>query len=587
MSKFRILMLTLLVVLVAVPFSALAQDPGTGGPVIEGNFSGSVNIGSFNAIRCGGTDCSRITGLLYPTVIGASGDTQNFGRVGEAGVVGALGTDWTISEDGLVYTVTLRDDAFWSDGEPITAEDVKFSFEAIASGEAEATIYQGSINYVEGANPAGIAEVVIVDDYTVEFHFAELTCVALGKIGYPVIPAHAFGFEGDDFEGFDYSVLVGHEFDTAPSVTYGPFQFGSLTPGESVGLVADTNYGTLPAGFVYRDVPDQTVLFEQFLAGETNFLDNPPVNRREELRNSPDHQVYEYDGNSWDYVGLNLADPTNPQPGLDEDGNPIDQGMHPIFGNSEVGKDVRRALQLGIDVQSMIEGAVFGEGSIMASSQLPGTAYVDESLAPVPYDPALAAELLDGAGWPLEGDVRVCRGCETAEDGTPFEFSLITNAGNTRRETIGVTIQDQLGELGITVNFEAIDFNTLIEEVFSGQSFDAYIIGWRNGFPADPDQTQLFGPAGDDPANQGSNGSSYNNPAMNELMAQAAVVPGCAVEDRAALYAEVQQILQDDQPYLWLFSVAGAYAAGSDIENFDPRANVPLWNIDAWVVSAQ
>jgi peptide/nickel transport system substrate-binding protein len=584
MSKFRFLVFALLVVAVALPLTALAQEPGSGGPIIEGNFSGSANMSSMNPIRCSGTDCRRITDLLFPYVVWGSGDTQTFGRVGEPTVVQSLATDWTVSEDGLTYTVTLRDDAVWSDGEPITAEDVKFSFEAIASEQAEAALYQGTVNGSE-ANPNGIFEVNIVDDYTVDFVFQNASCAALDVIGFPVIPAHAFGFDGD-FEAFDYSVLVGHEFDTNPSITSGPFMFGSLTAGESIGLVANPDYiegGTIPAGFIYRDAPDQTVLIEQLLAGESNFIDNPVVTRREDIRNAENVQNFDYPGASWTYIGFNLADPSNPQNGTEADGTPIDQGQHPMFGDVRV----RRALQMAINVPDIVEGAVAGEGTQMASSFIPSSPFLDETLEPIAYDPEGAAALLEEAGWVLNADgLRECQGCGTAEDGTLFEFSLITNAGNPVREAVGVITQDLLGELGITVNFEALDFNTVLDNMYS-QTYDAYILGWRESWPANPDQTQIFTGSNDNVENNGSNVNSYYNPEFEAILREAATVPGCDFDQRKELYARSQAILQEDQPYVFLYVANGMYAASTDIEGFDPRANAPLWNVNAWVPSAE
>lgn len=583
----RVLLFCLIAVMVTVPFLATAQEPGSGGPIIEGNFGGSSTMGTFNPLRCDNTTCSRIWQLMFPTVIGASGDTQYYAKIGEEGVTGALATDWTVSEDGTTYTFTLRNDAVWSDGTPITAKDVKFAFEAIKSGVAETALYTGTVDWSE-ANPNGIKEVNVIDDYTVEMVFGSAACTALGLAGFPVIPSHVFGYEGQ--EDFDYSVLVENEFDLNPTVTFGNFKWGAFTPGESIGVIADTEFidgAPLVAGYIYKDVPDQTVLVEQFIAGETNLIDGPAVGRRADLRNDANVQVFSFPGNAWDYVGLNLADPTNPQPGLDENGNLIDQGYHPIFGDVRV----RRAMQLGIDVASMVEGAVFGEGQQMASAMIPGSWATDPNLAPVPFDPEAARALLDEAGWVASGDPlvdggdgqRVCEGCLYAEAGTPFEFTLQTNQGNSRREAAVVIIQDQLATLGIKVNVEPMDFETLLD-VMDSETFDAYLLGWRNGFPDDPDQTQLFGSASDDPANGGSNNMSYHNPEVAELMAQAASVPGCAQEDRAAIYHQIQKIIQDDQPYLFLYAIDGMYAARTDVEGFDPRANIIFNNVEKWFI---
>jgi peptide/nickel transport system substrate-binding protein len=565
---------------------AQGQENGTGGPVVEGNFAGSVNFGSLNPLRNNDTATNEVTGLMFPAVVLGNPFTQTFGKVGDKGQTSSLATDWTVSDDGLTYTFTLRKDAMWSDGTPITATDVKFSFDAVASGQIDAPLY-GLLNYDPTGNPTGIKEVKIVDDYTVQTVFEQATCTALGLSGFLVVPAHAFGYTGQ--ADFDFSVLKDNPFDTDPSAVYGPFELASLNPGEAVALKALTTTWAdgpvIPSGFVYRDVPDQTVLVEQFLAGESNYINGPPASRRADVRAASNVQWKDYPGNSWDYLAFNLADPKNPQPGLDENGNPIDQGHHPIFSDVRV----RRAIQLAVNVPDIIKGAVFGEGTQMAANIIPTSWAVDPNLAPIPYDPDQAAKMLDDAGWPLGADgKRSCQGCMYAEQGAPFKFTLITNAGNTRREAIGQIVQDELSKLGIEVDFQAVDFQTLLSETFGAQTFDAYILGWQNGFPDDPDQIQLFGPSNDNPANQGSNSTSYYNPQFVQLSQEANTVPGCDTAKRAAIYAQIQKLLQDDQPYVWMYVQNTMYAANKDVEGFDPQPNVPLWNINTWMVpSAQ
>lgn len=585
MTRKRLLVIVaILVVALAIPVITQAQEPGEGGPIIQGNFSGSVNIGSFNRIRCSGTDCDEIAQFLVPSVIGVNPESATFAPfTGDASgaSAGGLATGWEVSEDGLTYTVSLRDDLTWNDGTPITANDVAFSYYAIASGEVESDL----TGYVDQPG-AGVEAINVIDDYTIEFTMGAPLCDALNRIAaiYP-LPAQYFGFDGD-FEAFDYTVMVDHPMDTEPAVSYGPFKWVRTVASEQIALEADANYEqpVIPQGFIYLDVPDQTVLLERFLAGETNYLNGPPQASMEEIRNTDGVQPYDYPGNSWDYVGLNLADPSNPQNGTDEDGNIIDQGLHPIFGDVRV----RRAMQHAINVPDIIQGAVFGEGSQMAANELPTSWALNPDLEAIPYDAEAAVALLEEAGWLDEdGDgVRECVSCTTAEPGTPLEFTLKTNEGNSRRESIGVIIQDQLSEVGVQVNFEAIDFNTLIAE-FQSQDYDAYILGWRNGFPVDPDQTQLFTEQGDI-VGEGFNAQSYYNPRVSELMAlanNAVETDGCSFEARAEFYYEIQELMQADQPYLWLYALNGMYAASDAVGGFGPFPNQPFWNVQDWAIS--
>lgn len=572
MGKFLLLgVVVLLVAALAIP--ALAQDgpaPGEGGIIIEGNFGGDP--ASFSPITGSDTASQRISGFLYPGFIGVDPATALF----EKGRADALATDWTISEDGLTYTFTLRDNWTWTDGTPITSADILYTWQA-AQAAAEGVV-DSPLSFLVDS----IASVEAPDANTVVVTMTDNNCAALNNIGSLVpVPSHVLPA--------DVSEINDSAENLNPTVTGGVFSFSEFRPAEAVSLVANQEFGgatngeVLPTGFIYKVVPDQTVLVEQFIAGETNVIDGPAVNRRADLKADANLNMYDYPGNSWDYLALNQADPTNPQNGTDEAGNVIDQGKHPLFGDQRV----REAIAKAINVDEIIQGAVFGEGVRMSSIIIPASwAYADD-LPPIAYDPDAANALLDEAGWvDDDGDTetpRVCQGCEYAEDGTPFNFVLYTNEGNSRRGAIGTIVQDQLNQVGINVDFQAIDFNTLLE-IMDGQTFDAIILGWRNGYPDDPDLTQLFTPTSD-VVGSGSNFTSYHNQEMVDLNAQARALPGCDPAERKALYDQIQEIMQQDLPYIPLFAINGMYGARQEIEGFGPHPSQLYWNVDTWTLA--
>jgi peptide/nickel transport system substrate-binding protein len=194
---------------------------------------------------------------------------------------------------------------------------------------------------------------------------------------------------------------------------------------------------------------------------------------------------------------------------------------------------------------------------------------------------------LSEAGWVDDDNdpstPLVAQGAPYAEDGTPFEFTLLTNDSNPIRVAAGTLIQDQLAQVGIKVDFQAIEFNTLLD-VQSSQTYDAIILGWRNGYPDDPDVTQILTSVSD-VVGSGSDTTSWNNPEFERLNNEAKNVPGCANEDRIPYYQQMQQIFQEDLPYLTLFTQDGMYAADAGVEGFDPRPMNLLWNVDAWAVA--
>lgn len=564
LSKFFLIGM-MLVLTGALVIPVAAQEAGQGGIVIEGNFGG--DIASLNPIIASDTASRRIISLIFPALLGVNADTATL----EAGLPGGIAESYEISEDGTVYTFNLRGDVAWNDGTPITSADFVYSWTAITTPGVETPL---------AFLTDSIASVEAPDAQTLVVTFTSADCTALSNASsiYP-LPSHIM--PADPLE------LNDGDFNFNPSVSYGPFRFGEFVPGERVTAVAEPTWTendlgfTVPAGFIYKNVPDQTVLFEQFVAGETNFIDGPAVARRAELRENADVQGYDFPGNAWDYLALNYADPSNPQNATDADGNRIEQGNHPLFGDVRV----REAIAKGINVDEIVEGAVFGEGSRMTSLIIPASwAYASE-LPPIGFDPEASAALLAEAGFADADGNGVLEATEDAmyaAPGTEFRFTLYTNQGNTRRAAVGQIVQDQLSDLGIVVDFQTIDFNTLLD-IMDSQTFDAFILGWRNSYPDDPDLTQLFTGVAD-VVGSGSNMTSYYNQELEDLNSQAKALPGCDPEERTAIYVQMQEIMQKDLPYIPLFVINGNYSANAGIEGFDPRPSNWLWNVDTWNV---
>jgi peptide/nickel transport system substrate-binding protein len=582
MKNLKTLMVGAILVLVAALMIAPVVAQEGGGVIIEGNLGGDP--ATFNPITASDTASRRITGFLYPGFVAVDPSQAVVVPSDPPLAGGALVQDWTISDDGTVYTFNLRQDLVWNDGTPITSADVIYTWNAIQAG-AEGIVDTPLSFVIDPTGATGILSVEAPDDYTVVVTFATAECTALLNAGvlYPA-PSHALPA--------DVAGLNDAEFNLNPTVSGGVFTFSEFRPGEQVALVANESYpdagpdGVSPEGYIYVNVPDANVLVEQFFANESNVIDGPAVGRRSEFRAAADagtSQVFSYPGNAWDYLAFNLADPNNPQNGLDADGNPIDQGVHPIFSDVRV----RRALSMGVDVDSMIEAAVFGEGVRMASFIIPASWAYNTELPFIEFDAEAAAALLDEAGWvDDDGDPstpRVAQGAMYAEDGTPLQFTLYTNEGNTRREAIGTIVQDQLAQLGVQVDFQTIDFNTLLD-IMDSQTFDTFILGWRNGYPDDPDATQLFSPASD-VVGGGSNNTSYSSAEFMALNDTAKALPGCDPAERAELYYQMQEIFQQDLPYMPLFAINGMYAAGANVDGFSPYPSQLFWNVDTWSVA--
>lgn len=565
MSRSRFFLVALVAVMLAalaVPFAA--QDTGVAITVTTG-----AGPDTFSPIYCTGTDCADIVAYLYMSVFAVDPESGNI-RGGQDSIVESFTT-----EDNIVYNVKLREDIFWSDGVQLTANDIMVHWELINTPEAE---------HPTSFILETVLDVEMVDDFNLNVTLASPACNGILQFGYmEPIPAHVFGgLTPDEIKALDANLN--------PQVVSGQFSFGQYRAAELTTLLTRPEYvdaGEINLdGFIQKVVPDQTVALEELLEGQINFLESIPANNQDEVREAANLQTYEFPGDTWDYLAFNLADPNNPQPALDADGNRIDQGLHPIFSD----KMVRNAIGHAVDVDALIEGALFGNGTRMPA-QITGSSWAfNEELAPRAYDVELASQMLEEAGWvDTDGDgVRECRGClysvevDPAFEGSPMSFDLITNAGNTRREAIATIIQDQLADIGVQVNFSAIEFNALLE-VMDAQTYDTLILGWRAGYPDVPDTIQLFGAAADVPGS-GFNFTSFYNEEYFALEEAANTVPGCGQEERAAIYAEMQEIMYDEMPYLWLFSQNGMYAANVGVEGFAPFPQAIDWNITNWNV---
>jgi peptide/nickel transport system substrate-binding protein len=324
------------------------------------------------------------------------------------------------------------------------------------------------------------------------------------------------------------------------------------------------------------DAPGSREEVDGFLAGESNLMIGLPYDRWPDVLRRDDLQVLTYPDTAWEYLAFNLADPREPRSAFDEEGNPQEQGVHPIFGDVRV----RQAVQKAIDVQAVIDAAADGYGQIMAADQIPLSFAYDPTLDPIGYDPVAAEALLEEAGWFRYGDrnTRQCRDCLHAEPESRLFVNLYYAGGYDGHYAAARVIAQQLQAVGFEVSISESSLSSIRE-----QRFDLYLGAWGEAYPVSAGHSSLFDPAGDR-VGQGNNISSYNNSELTALLDEARTLPGCDVAQRAALYADAQRILQEDQPYAWLFTYEALYAASDGIEGFAPQPQFPFWNVQEWIV---
>lgn len=543
MHRFLSGLLVALGLLLALPVQS--QDTGL---IVEGNRRGEAGLGALNPLRCFSENCARINDMLYPRLLRIDPTTRYFAP---ATADDGLAESWTFGDRDVTFT--LRTDRFWRDGVPVTADDVYFTYLAIAADDVS-TPFENLTDLIVSAE--------VIDPATIRFNLTEHDCTALDLLNIPVVPAHVF--EPDfaavadipDAAELDFTALSDHPANREPDVTAGDFVFYERRYQDYIRLIDPET----ERAFSYVDVVDRDVAVDRFIRGELNLIIDPPYDRRRDLAAVANVQMIEQPGDIWYFVMLNQADPGEPASAFDaDDGTPLEQGHHPVFGDVRV----RRAMQLAVNVEAMSAAAAEGYGVPLASGQPPASWAFNSELAPPPYDPAAAAALLFEAGWrDINRDgIRECFDCLYARPGTNLVFELLyvdvpLEIGGQPPLEFGALanlMQQQLRQIGFDV------LTTPIEPRFgflTGQRFDAVLVASVEPRPVDPGYLHsLFATQNDIvEADTIINPTSYSNPEVDALLEAARTEPTCDVDTRRALYAETQAVLQADQPYIWLFS---------------------------------
>jgi len=558
--------------------SAAPLGPGEGAPVVFGNFGG--DIATLNPILVNDQSSQDVIDRLFPLFIGADPETA----LPQPGALRSIAADWSFSKDNKVMTVTLRDDWKWSDGTPITSADVKYAYDAIVSGDVETPTTSAVQPYVESVEAP--------DPQTVVITFKDADCTAVQvAASIPVVPAHYYQQIYPTFK----DMTAENENNLNPEVTGGPFKFSNFRAGEQVTLTDDQGYPDSPAGyvvprgFIYKSVADQLVEVEQFLAGDITVVQSVPEDRQADMETraaNSEIQLYKTPATSWQIILFNMANPANPQAGLDDKGNHVEQEPHPIFGDVRV----REAFVHAVNHEALNQGAFSGTGVPVGGPMLPQSWAYDENIKPYEFDPELSKQLLDEAGFVDDDNNPNTPRVATedalyAEPGTPLEFSLTTFTGNPSVDAASILIQDQLKQVGFKMNLDVIEFTPMLDKLV-GQTYDALMVFWGVTPTRPQDMFDQLSAEADVPGS-GFNTGSYYNPDFEAAM-KAARDPqqtnSCDQAKRKELYDQAQEIIHKEVPYFLLNTSIVPIAVQNSVENFDPKQNSIFWNLPAWSI---
>ena len=535
----RAFKLFIILLLALSAMAAAAQDDET---VVIRGFG---NISTFNPALASDGASFQAYSLLWPK-------PYEIDAASSAPIPGL--TTWEVSEDGLTYTFTIRDDANWSDGMPISSHDMKFVIDAIKSDDI-ASGQESAVASVEAVN--------IVDDKTYEVVLNKLDCAAFSDLGgIRFLPSHLFAADFSDFETNDVTI-------NPINISGGPYIMDEWAPDAFQRFHANPDWWGGAVGIpnlINRNIKEQAVALQSIQAGEVDYT---------YLHGDLFTQIADTSNLQWEifpqmsvkFMALNWVDPDQPSAAHDEDGNPIEQTPHPIFSDINVRKAVAMGYNKG-DILATMGGDQGGTPLIGAVNPAIGWAY-NSDLQPYPYDPEAAMSLLEAAGWVDEDGDGV-----REKDGVRLEFTISYSDILLMFETTALVAQDQLGDIGFDVKLEKVEWANYISDIYLGQKYDATPMSNSGGTGGAPDpnnfMTLLYGP--EDVPGSGNNLASYINPEIDALIDAGRAVQGCDIETRGEIYREIQRIAHEDAAYDWTFVPNIWQTANQRIAGFEPAA---------------
>ena len=530
-----------------------------------------------NPVIAASVTSRNVYGLLYPGLLESEFDTTsgllNFvalekklrGEVSQSKLKkpgGALARTWRMSDDNRSITYTLRNDARWDDGTPITSHDFKFSYK-LYGNPVIASPRQQFLAELVGVDKGEIdfdKAIETPDDTTLVFNFYKQVPEQLALFHTSLAPLPKHKWESVAPEEFRHSPL------NQKPLGAGPYVLRDWLKQQQI--VLDSNPlnnlpkpGTIPR-IMFRIVPDYTVRLAQLQTGAVDVVENiKPEDFSGLEKAKAGVEIKSVGLRVYDYVGWSNID----QSAYRADGT---IKPHPLFGSAKV----RRALTLAIDRQSILDGYL-GEYGVVASTDISPSlkwAYND-TVVPYPYDPAEAVRLLEKEGWrPGPDGIR-------EKNGRKFSFVLYTNAGNARRNFASVIIQQNLREIGINCQLDVQESNVFFENLRL-RKIDAWMAGWSIGLEIDP----LDG-WGADLEKSRFNFTGYQNPRIDELCELAKAELNLL--DARPYWMEYQEILHRDQPTTFLYWIKETQGFNRRIQGEELNILSTFYNIDDWTLS--
>ena len=430
---------------------------------------------------------------------------------------------WEIEEGGKAYVLHIDPRAKWSDGQPVTAEDVVFTLGRILDEE--------SMQFASWFESLDRAQTKAVDERTVRVVFREPKVTQLMSFNIGVLPKHVY--EKGDFKK------------TRAVIGNGPYVLDRRETGKTILLKRNANYWREKPyidSVLFRVIADDNVAWNALKRGDvhvTRVNNDTWMREKDAVRDRVDFY------NTWllayNCVAWNLKDPLLQDAGI------------------------RRAMAMAYDRQTVIDKLYHGQARAISGPFLPDSWASNPDVHPSEFDPAGAAALLSAADWKdTNGDGTLDR------NGQPFRFTLLIPAGSKTSTDQAQIYQDSLRRIGVQMEIATLDGAAFFDRILKGD-YQAALMSWTND--PDPDPYGLFHSSQMPPA--GLNVVHYANAEADQLM-----VRGRTTFDRGQrtdLYHQLHDIIAADQPYLFMVQVGMKWAVDKRVKNVRVGKGVGLF----------
>lgn len=449
---------------------------------------------------------------------------------------GQLAEAWQYDQGGMWLRVKIQPRARFSDGAPVTAEDVRFTFhDFMYNMEIEAERFRGTYN--------GIAKVEVISDRVVEFTFKEKRFDNLQQaFGFPIIPKHFYQKFTPSQVNQSTGLLMGS----------GPFKVANLDPDnqwappQDIVLVRNEQYWGIAPQFArmrFKSITDALARLTEYTNGNADMV--RPTTDQFRLKTDEPGFTDKHNALNWSNMRSGYAF-------IAWQCGERNGKLRPFHD-----KRVRLAMTHLIDRERVLRDIYKRIGSVATGPFNPLTPQADKAITPWPYDVRRAQQLLTEAGWTdRNGDGVLENGA-----GEPFEFEFVFSTGSPATEQLARYIRDQCASVGIRCSLKPTDWS-VFQTLLQNRDFDAITFAWSASAPEN-DPNQIWHSSS--MQNQGDNFAQWNSPEADKLIEEGRR----EVNDpaRMEVWHRLHRHFHDEQPYTFLLNLTWLRFVNKRVEN--------------------